>query len=117
MNVLGKALTLAAIGAIAVHYGARAASRPAEERDRRLKAAIQRHLATRLADGDAGAIEVVVNSGIVSLRGEIRAEEVEDILSSVLDLPGVRHVHNRLTPQEPGVPHSTIQDAMHATLQ
>ena len=115
MNVLGKFFAFAALGALAIHFGTRAvASRPTEQADRRLQEKIQRYLAGRVADPEA--IEVVVNAGDVSLRGELPAEEVDGVLSSVLALPGVKHVHNRLTPLEPGVPRSTIQDAMQLTL-
>lgn len=116
MNILGKILTLTAVGAVAVHYAARALATPRspEQADRRLRDQIRQHLAERLLQADA--IEVVVNEGDVSLRGELFADEVEGVLSGVLAMPGVRHIHNRLTPVEPGLPRSTMQDAMQVTV-
>lgn len=111
VSTLGKFFILAAAGAVAYRYVARAsASRSPEQADRRLRDDIQRHLAASFPGAEH--LEVVVNAGDVSLRGEMPAERVEAALESVLALPGVRHIHNRVTPLEAGLPRSTMQDAM-----
>jgi osmotically-inducible protein OsmY len=111
VSTLGKLFIVAAAGAVAYRYVARAsASRSPEQADRRLRDDIQRHLVASFPGAEA--LEVVVNAGDVSLRGEMPAEQVDAALESVLALPGVRHVHNRVTPLDAGLPRSTIRDAM-----
>lgn len=118
MKAFAKFLAVSALGAVAVHYfarhraeagGALATGSP-EPGDRQLRDDICRKLAQRLPDGDG--IEVVVNDGDVSLRGEVDADEVDALLAGVLAMPGVRHIHNRLTPRDSGLPRSTLNDVM-----
>ncbi|WP_119154656.1 BON domain-containing protein [Caldimonas tepidiphila] len=42
------------------------------------------------------AIEVVVNQDSVSLRGQVLSQEIDALLSTVLAMPGVRHIDDRL---------------------
>ena len=48
----------------------------------------------------AEGIEVVVHEGNVSLRGEVSEAERETLLSTVLALPGVLRIYNRLKVRE-----------------
>jgi hypothetical protein len=42
------------------------------------------------------AIEVIVDDGYVTLRGNVLRDELEDVLSTVRDVPGVRKVHSEM---------------------
>lgn len=42
------------------------------------------------------SIEVIVDAGFVTLRGNVLRDELEDVLSTVRDVPGVRKVHSEM---------------------
>ena len=44
----------------------------------------------------AKSIEVIVDEGFVTLRGNVLRDELEDVLSAVRDVPGVRKVHSEM---------------------
>lgn len=98
MNTLSKVITASVLGAAAYRYLSKRTSTP-EAIDQRLQDRIRGRLRRMVADPDA--IEVVVNAGDVSLRGDIQADEVDQVLTSVLAMPGVKHIHNRLAALEP----------------
>lgn len=111
MNTLGKIFTVAAVTAVATYLASRAGVRHSpEQADRQLRDDICDRLAG--LDINVEAIEVVVNAGDVSLRGNLPASEVDAVLNCVLAMPRVRHIHNRLTALDDGMPRSTMQDAM-----
>jgi osmotically-inducible protein OsmY len=61
------------------------------------------------------AIEVAVEGGVVRLSGQVLAKELDGLLSQVMDMAGVRKVHNALSvlndPSEFGeVPRSETAD-------
>lgn len=44
----------------------------------------------------ARSIEVIADDGYVTLRGNVLRDELEDVLSTVRDVPGVRKVHSEM---------------------
>jgi len=42
------------------------------------------------------SIEVIVDDGFVTLRGNVLRDELEDVLRTVRDVPGVRKVHSEM---------------------
>ena len=44
----------------------------------------------------ARSIEVISDDGYVTLRGNVLRDELEDVLSTVRDVPGVRKVHSEM---------------------
>ena len=46
------------------------------------------------------AIEVIADDGYVTLRGNVLRDELEDILSTVREVPGVRKVHSEMQIRE-----------------
>jgi hypothetical protein len=42
------------------------------------------------------SIEVIADDGYVTLRGNVLRDELEDVLSTVRDVPGVRKVHSEM---------------------
>jgi hypothetical protein len=57
-------------------------------------------------------VRVVVNRGVVSLRGTISSQERDDLLAAVLATPGVDEVSNLLEVEEPGETPLPEQGAM-----
>jgi hypothetical protein len=117
MGALTKTFTIAAVALMATWLLApgtgrrrRAWGRPrglgetSPTVDRRLRDRIRADL--DLLVGEPRSVEVVVNDGHVSLRGPVTADESDRLLSAVLEMPGVRHIDNRLEPLD--VPHSTL---------
>jgi osmotically-inducible protein OsmY len=43
-----------------------------------------------------GAIEVAADRGTVTLRGEVPSDELDDVLETVREVPGVKRVENQL---------------------
>lgn len=62
--------------------------------ERQLRERIRAELPRLVSRPDA--IEVVVNQDSVSLRGQILSQEIDALLSTVLAMPGVRHIDDRL---------------------
>jgi hypothetical protein len=104
-----RTLAATAVGAAAMYYFDPAAGRARRSRlqrslaggaaapprdDRQLRDRIRSRLG-RLVRRPRD-VEVVVNDGYVSLRGEVSADERERLLGAVVEMPGVRQVDNRL---------------------
>ncbi|RYY90105.1 MAG: BON domain-containing protein [Chitinophagaceae bacterium] len=99
MRTLSKLLALSTLGVLAIRYLSKLGASP-EASDRRLKARIVNQLPSMVSQPQA--IEVVVNSGDVSLRGDVAASESDQLLSTVLAMSGVKHINNRLALRDEG---------------
>ena len=79
-------LALAGLGAYLLGRTRKAAIDPDERIWRRVTALVSRH----------NDLQVIVNGGVVSLRGTVSRSERDDLLAAVLATPGVTGVSNLL---------------------
>lgn len=94
MQTLFKLATVALAGTLALRWISKSAHVSPEASDHRIRERIRRKLGDMVRQPDD--IEVVVNAGDVSLRGGVLASEADQLLSTVLAMPGVKHINNRL---------------------
>lgn len=86
---------------------------PLEDSDRQLRDRVRSQLDELVSH--PRAIEVVVNQGSVSLRGQVLASERERLMSRVQAMPGVTHIDDRLEVHDEASSMTLVHGSEHAT--
>lgn len=84
-----------------------------QDSDRQLRDRIRTQLQGLVSHPQA--IEVVVNQGSASLRGQILASERDRLMSSVQAMPGVTHIDDRLEVHDEASSMTLVHGSEHAT--